>query len=122
MVQRTCLQNHRSQSEFSAPAGILHIRHDTDESQNDGQLAAQAENAALDGKLSAPSTLLVWCSQYSSVSTLLIALICGIACSAILALKKVPHWEHPDDISFIRSTLRGDQVWDDVSIISLADE
>lgn len=43
-------------------------------------------------------------------------LIVHIACAAILALDKVPHWDHPDDISLIRSTLRPKQDWVDVSI------
>ena len=37
------------------------------------------------------------------------------ACTTILARKDVPHWEHPDDIALIRSTLRIDQEFNDVS-------
>jgi hypothetical protein len=40
-----------------------------------------------------------------------------LACTAILARKDVPHWEHPDDIALIRSTLRFDQEFNDVSSI-----
>lgn len=32
-----------------------------------------------------------------------------------MARKDVPHWEHPDDIALIRSTLKIDQEFNDVS-------
>jgi hypothetical protein len=37
------------------------------------------------------------------------------ACKAVLALgKRVPHWEHTDDIALIRSTLRMNEEFNDV--------
>jgi hypothetical protein len=38
------------------------------------------------------------------------------ACRQILASKRVPHWDHPDDIALIRSTLRMHEEFDDVRL------
>lgn len=75
------------------------------------------------GCLETPSMLLSRVSHVSRTSCTLSDLPHGmyshrIACAAILALEKVPHWDHPDDISLIRSTLRLNQDWDDVSFRS----
>jgi hypothetical protein len=37
------------------------------------------------------------------------------ACEHIVAVKKVPHWDHVENIAALRTILKPDQAWNDVS-------